>query len=809
LLPDNKSSINRQLLKQRLVRLTGTLLFGIALLAGAATGHAQTIGIGTTKGGATAQISNAIANTVSANSSVQVRPQAMANTQQYIPLVNSGKIELGLANVPQTRYSVSGTGMSEGKPNPDLRMIVTLFPFRAGVLAATDTGIVTAADLKGKKLPRFKERALGDYIYRSFLDAAGLTYDDVVSVPASNFPTMWKMLKEGQIDSAIVAVGSKPAFDFDASLGGVSFVDLGKDSLIWVLSVPQRLGYLIFPEQILATILALATALVFIDTMETGSGDSGLTDSGNFSFRNRLTIAFAAISLIVGLYLAVRIPVLSEEAFFRPIETLVVSAIVIPLVIEALRRSVGWSLVIVFSLFAVYAIFGDLIPGKMQARASSPTDLLRFLGTDTTAMLGLPLSVTCLVVVMFIFFGRVLQTTGGTAFFTGLSQALAGSGPGSPARVSIVASSLFGSISGSAVSNVVDFLARKSDRISSTAYNDRSIVHSTGQTGDSNRDIDNTIESNNHSSNRRDNNGSDNTPSVASVLKDGWLLPIPFAVLIVALFKFNLSPELSVFYSLLVLVILSFLRRDRQQWMTPRRVIEDLAATGQSVASLILVTAIAGMIIGVLSNTGLAFSLGFVLLGFGENSLFGLLLLTGLVCIILGMGLPTTGVYLLLATLAAPPLIDLGLEPIQAHLFVLYFGMLSMITPPVALAAFAAAGLADAPQMRTGFEAMRLGWCAYLVPFLFVYHPQLLFQGSTLSVITTLISVLAALLMISASLAGYVRTELSTPVRLFLPLVAVPLLLPLTGQLQWLQLIALCVALSLCVIHYLQTRLSN
>jgi TRAP transporter TAXI family solute receptor len=230
LLPDNKSSINRQLLKQRLVRLTGTLLFGIALLAGAATGHAQTIGIGTTKGGATAQISNAIANTVSANSSVQVRPQAMANTQQYIPLVNSGKIELGLANVPQTRYSVSGTGMSEGKPNPDLRMIVTLFPFRAGVLAATDTGIVTAADLKGKKLPRFKERALGDYIYRSFLDAAGLTYDDVVSVPASNFPTMWKMLKEGQIDSAIVAVGSKPAFDFDASLGGVSFVDLGKDS---------------------------------------------------------------------------------------------------------------------------------------------------------------------------------------------------------------------------------------------------------------------------------------------------------------------------------------------------------------------------------------------------------------------------------------------------------------------------------------------------------------------------------------------------------------------------------------------------
>lgn len=191
---------------------------------------AQSVGIGTTKGGATAQISTAISKVVSANSPVQVRPQAMANTQQYIPLVNAGKIELGLANVPQTRYSVSGTGMSEGKPNPDLRMIVTLFTFRAGVLAAADSGIATAADLKGKKLPKFKDRALGDYIYNSFLDAAGLSYADVKSVPASNFPTMWKMFKEGQIDSAIVAVGSKPAFDFQAAFGEVNFVDIGKNS---------------------------------------------------------------------------------------------------------------------------------------------------------------------------------------------------------------------------------------------------------------------------------------------------------------------------------------------------------------------------------------------------------------------------------------------------------------------------------------------------------------------------------------------------------------------------------------------------
>ena len=184
--------------------------------------------------------------------------------------------------------------------------------------------------------------------------------------------------------------------------------------------------------------------------------------------------------------------------------------------------------------------------------------------------------------------------------------------------------------------------------------------------------------------------------------------------------------------------------------MTPLTIIRDMVATGGAVAELILVTAVAGMIIGILSNTGLSFGLGFVLLGFGEGSLFSLLLITALVCIVLGMGLPTTGVYLLLATLAAPPLVELGLEPIQAHLFVLYFGMLSMITPPVALAAFAAASLAEARQMRTGFEAMRFGWCAYLVPFLFIYNPALLMSGAFTDILLVTIRVVLVLTLISA-----------------------------------------------------------
>jgi len=158
------------------------------------------------------------------------------------------------------------------------------------------------------------------------------------------------------------------------------------------------------------------------------------------------------------------------------------------------------------------------------------------------------------------------------------------------------------------------------------------------------------------------------------------------------------------------------------------------------------------------------------------------------------MGLPTTGVYLLLATLAAPPLINLGLEPIQAHLFVLYFGMLSMITPPVALAAFAAASLANAPQMRTGFEAMRMGWCAYLVPFLFVYHPAVLLQGSGIQILVSLGSIVIALLLASAAIAGYARSELNIGIRFALLALAIPLLLPLPEKWLWLQYLCLCIA---------------
>ena len=184
---------------------------------------AQTVGLGTTKGGATAQIANAISSVVSEAGEVQVRPQVSANTSQYIPLVNAGRLEFGIANYPQTYYAVQGTGMSS-EPNPDLRVVAALFPFKPGILAPKSLGVASYGDLKGHKVPRFPDGSLGDFIIRAALNAGGLGYDDVVEVPIANFPRMFDAVKQGQTDISIAATGSKPTYDIQAAVGDIVFI---------------------------------------------------------------------------------------------------------------------------------------------------------------------------------------------------------------------------------------------------------------------------------------------------------------------------------------------------------------------------------------------------------------------------------------------------------------------------------------------------------------------------------------------------------------------------------------------------------
>ena len=204
-------------------------LAGAGAIALAAPSQAQSVGIGTTKGGATAQVTAAIAKIVSAHSGLQMRPQPYANTSQYIPVVNSGKLEFAASNIFQLTFAIKGTGMSEGRPNPNLRMVATLMPFRVAYFVSEKSGIKAFSDLKGKRLPGFKKRALGAYLMLG--TAANLNVStagwNFVQVP--NFPRMWDGFKRGTLDAALAAVGSKPTRDMKAAQGALRILPINDD----------------------------------------------------------------------------------------------------------------------------------------------------------------------------------------------------------------------------------------------------------------------------------------------------------------------------------------------------------------------------------------------------------------------------------------------------------------------------------------------------------------------------------------------------------------------------------------------------
>ena len=204
-------------------------LAGIGAIALATPAQAQSVGIGTTKGGATAQVTAAIAKVVSAHAGLQMRPQPYANTSQYIPVVNSGKLEFAASNIFQLTFALNGTGMSEGRPNPNLRMVATLMPFRVAYFVSEKSGIGSFGGLKGKRLPGFKQRALGTYLLLG--TAANLNVSTVgwnfVQVP--NFPRMWDGFKRGTLDAAIAAVGSKPTRDMKAARGALRILPINDD----------------------------------------------------------------------------------------------------------------------------------------------------------------------------------------------------------------------------------------------------------------------------------------------------------------------------------------------------------------------------------------------------------------------------------------------------------------------------------------------------------------------------------------------------------------------------------------------------
>jgi len=273
----------------------------------------------------------------------------------------------------------------------------------------------------------------------------------------------------------------------------------------------------------------------------------------------------------------------------------------------------------------------------------------------------------------------------------------------------------------------------------------------------------------------------DDMPRARDVLRAGWHFIVPFVVLIYALFEMTVEAEVAALYAAITFVVLGALRSYKGRRMTWRQLAASFWDAGIATTELVMIVAAAGFVIGILNKSGGGFALTLALVKLGGGNLYVLLLIAAVICIVLGMGMPTTGVYVLLAALVAPSLVGAGVAKLPAHMFILYFGMMSMITPPIALAAFAAASISQADPMKTGFVAMRMGWVAYVIPFLFVLSPTLLAVGAPWKIVLNAATATIGVYVVSIAMVGFFTRPLALLPRILLGLGGLAAVFPETA----------------------------
>jgi TRAP transporter 4TM/12TM fusion protein len=496
----------------------------------------------------------------------------------------------------------------------------------------------------------------------------------------------------------------------------------------------------------------------------------------------------------------VRYEPLTYELAMLPVEGIVGSAILLFLVLEASRRTSGFGFVAIILAMAVYIYISPSLPGDFQTRWVSPERLVAYLGLDVNSMIGAILQVAVLVVIPFTILGQVLARTGGADFFSDIAMAAMGRFRGGSAKIAVVGSALFGMISGSAVSNVlaVGIVTIPTMIKSGFSRYKAAAIESVGSTGGQlmppvmgaaafimaeflqvsygavciaaaipailyyaclfiHVDLD--------AAKQKIGSVEDtDAPTLAEVLKSGWHFLVPILFLVFALIYpeiFLLTPEKAAVVATAILMVLTLTFGYRGRRPTLLGLVRAVIETGRISLDILLIGAAAGVMVGILAISGLAFGMTMQLVALSGDNVFLLLLLIAVLAFVLGIGLPTVSVYILTATLLAPALVKLGVTPMAAHMFVMYNGLVSMITPPVAFAAYAAANIARTDGWTTGWIACLVGWSTFILPFLFVLTPSLLMDGPAIEIVLNFARVLFGLFLGTAAVVGFALAPLT------------------------------------------------
>lgn len=492
---------------------------------------------------------------------------------------------------------------------------------------------------------------------------------------------------------------------------------------------------------------------------------------------------------------------------------IVCGVICILVVLEAARRTVGWALPSIAAIFLLYGAFGNYIPGVLGHRGYSLARIVTSIYAYD-GIYGTALDTVATFVVMFIIFAAFLERTGCGDVFMELAKGIAGGLRGGPAKVAVIASALFGSISGSAVANVASTgsitipMMKKSGFTPELAAAVEADASTGGQImppimasgaflmaeflGVKYNDIMKAAlipavmyflmvwisidceAAKLHLSRLN----KDELPSVRQILKKDWLVLMPLVLLVFLLVVVKYSAIRCAFFSLIasILVILP----DKARRMRLKDIIDCLASSARSACTVAGPCACAGIVIGVVGMTGLGLKVSSLIIGVAGNNVVLALLLTMVTAIIFGMGLPTTVSYILCESVLAPVLTSMGILPLAAHMFIFYFACLSGITPPVALAAYTGAGIAQCNAMKASFLATKLNAIAFVLPYMFALRPALLAQGTAIQIALEVIFGIVCCLGMAGFLHGWAVIRCSLAKRMILGVGTVLLITPYT-----------------------------
>lgn len=482
--------------------------------------------------------------------------------------------------------------------------------------------------------------------------------------------------------------------------------------------------------------------------------------------------------------------------YIDPLSTydLIFGGLSLILILEATRRTIGKALLIILIVFIVFSFVGPYLPGAFHHKGFSYSWLIEHLFYTTNGVFGIPLGVSATFIFMFILFGKFLEKSGAGQFFIDIAVASMGKYRGGPAKTAILASSILGTISGSAVANTVTTGAFTIPLMKKTGYKKEfagaveAVASSGGQIvppimgasafiiasylGVPYGDIALAaiipallyylclVFQVDFRAMRRGLKGlpASELPKTKDVLKKGFLFFSPL-VLIVYLLITGSSPMKAGLYAILLVIVVAAVKSSTR--INIKTFVSILESGAKGAVETAVACGAAGIIIGVISLTGIGLKFSSIIISLSGGHLLLALIFTAISSIILGMGLPTVAAYIVQVALTVPALIDLGVMPIAAHMFIFYFAIISAITPPVALAAFAGAGIAGADPMKTGLIALRLGMGAFIVPFMFVYGPSLLLQGTLAEILLSLITAVIGIYGISAGAEGWLKAEMT------------------------------------------------